>query len=137
MTLVTDSGGNLVLALVKEDGTIDTSPFSGTTLGTAPNVTTVIKDVNYFIIAAGQTAYVLGTVEIKAVGVDIQEGATLNGSGGGYPGGARRTSYDESGRENGSSPPSTNGRGEGGHWYIGGAGAGHGKLIYLLCFHST
>jgi len=132
LTITTDSTGNQVLAFVKEDGTIDSSLFSGTTLGTAPDVTTVIEDINYFIIPAGQTVNVLGIVEIKAVGVDIQEGATLNGNGGGYAGGARRTSYYESGRENGSSPPNTNGHGKGGYHDGGGAGAGHGKLLHLL-----
>ena len=138
MTLITEgSTGRLALALVKEDGTNDSSPFSGTTLGTGRGVTTVIEDINYFIIPAGQMVDVLGTVEIKAVGVDIQEGATLNGNSGGYNGGARRTSRDEPGRKNGSNPPNTNGRGQGGWRDTGGAGAGHGKLITLLCFHST
>ena len=67
---------------------------------------------------------VLGTVEVKAIGVDIQEGATLNGNGGGYAGGARRTSSGIGGRKNGSGP----GSGQGGYTYTGGAGAGHGKL---------
>jgi len=75
---------------------------------------------------------VLGTVEVKAIGVDIQEGAVLNGNGGGYTGGARRTSYDKPGRKNGSGP----GSGQGGWNYAGGAGAGHGKLIHLMYFHS-
>jgi len=130
LTITTDSTGNQVLAFVKEDGTIDSSRFSGTTLGTAPDVTTVIEDVNYFIIPAGQTVNVLGTLVVK--GIHMQIDGELNGSGGGYAGGARRTSYDESGRENGSSPPNTNGSGQGGWQYAGGAGAGHGKLIHLL-----
>ena len=55
-----------------------------------------------------------------------------NGNGGGFIGGARRTSNSWSGRKHGSGPPNTNGRGQGGFMYGGGAGAGHGKLIYLL-----
>ena len=136
------SAGNLTivdgeLVLIQSDGS--TSSFSSIlTIGTADtSVTTIIEDINYFIIPAGQTVNVLGTVEIKAVGVDIQEGATLNGNGGGYAGGARRTPYGQSGRKNGSSPPNTNGRGQGGYDYTGGAGAGHGKLIHLLRFNST
>ena len=71
----------------------------------------------------------MGKTIINAKRVVID--GTLNGNGGGYPGGARRTSDGESGRKNGSGPPSTNGRGEGGWVYLGGAGAGHGKFIYV------
>ena len=130
LTLITTTG-SLALALVKEDGTNDTSPFSGTTLGTGRGNTTVIEDINYFIIPAGQTVDVLGTVEIKAISVDIQEGAILNGNSGGYNGGARRTSSQESSRKNGSGP----GSGQGGWDYAGGAGAGHGKLLISCAFN--
>ena len=71
----------------------------------------------------------MGKTIINAKRVVID--GTLNGNGGGYPGGARRTSYDESDQKNGSGPPSTNGRGDGGFYYGGGAGAGHGKFIYV------
>ena len=91
MTIITDSTGNQVLALVKEDGTIDSSLFSGTTLGTAPDVTTVIEDINYFIIPAGQTVYVLGTLIVKAKGMQID--GELNGN---YGSGEWNSSIDGS-----------------------------------------
>ena len=99
------------------------------TLGTAFDVTTVFEDINYFIIPAGQTVNVLGDVQIKAVGIIIEEGATLNGNGatniGGYAGGERRSTWQESTQGNGDGP----GFGRGGHSYAGGSGAGHGKLV--------
>ena len=117
LTIITDSTGNQVLALVKEDGTIDSSRFSGTTLGTAPDVTTVIEDINYFIIPAGQTVYVLGTLIVKAKGMQID--GELNGNGGGYDGGV--------------SPLGTNGHGKNGSYsggVTGGGGGSHGKLLF-------
>ena len=124
-----------MLAFVKEDGTIDSSSFSGSTLGTAPNVTTVIEDVNYFTIAAGQTVNVLGTLIVK--GKRIQIDGTLNGSGGGYAGAVASTTALGAWALPGESPPDTNGHGTGGRGDSvgtdGGGGGSHGKLLFLMC----
>ena len=120
--LIAADNGNLIIIDINGIITDVSAQF-------APDVTTIVENINNFIIAASQTANILGTVEIKTVSAQID--GTLDGTGGGYEGGARRTSDSESGRENGSGPPSTNGRGEGGFLYGGGAGAGHGKFIYV------
>ena len=112
------------LVLIQSDGS--TSSFSSIlTIGTADiGVTTIIEDINYFIIPAGQTVNTLGKTEIKAVGIVIEEGATLNGSGGGYAGGAGNTDWQtRAGKGQGT------GGGQGGAYYGGGEGAGHGKLF--------
>ena len=111
------------MVLIQSDGS--TSSVSSTlTLGTADiSVTTIIEDINYFIIPAGQTVNTLGKFEIKAVGIVIEEGATFNGSGGGYAGAAGIQEFTRAGRGQGA------GGGQGGIMYGGGAGAGHGKLF--------
>ena len=123
--LIIDANGNLSL----NGNTNDPRFFDSTTLGTARDVTTTFENINNFIIAAGQTANILGTNIVKAKRILID--GTLNGNGGGYEGGARRTSYNSI-RNNGSGPPSTNGGGQGGRTYSGGAGAGHGKLVFVV-----
>ena len=125
--LIIDANGNLSL----NGNTNDPRFFDSTTLGTAHDAITTFENINNFIIAAGQIVNVLGTLIVKAKRTQID--GTLNGTGGGYAGGARRTSFDQSARKNGSGP----GSGQGGYQYTGGAGAGHGKLIHLLVFHST
>jgi len=125
--LIIDENGNLSL----NGNTNDSRFFNSTTLGTSRDATTTFEDINNFIIAPGQTVNVLGTLIVKSKRTQID--GELNGTGGGYVGGARRTSYDESSRENGIGP----GSGQGGYLYGGGGGAGHGKLVYLLCFRST
>ena len=120
--MIIDANGNLSL----NGNTNDPRFFDSTTLGTARDVTTTFENIDNFIIAPGQTVNVLGTLIVK--GIHMQIDGELNGNGGGYAGGARRTSYSQSGRKNGSGP----GSGQGGYLYGGGAGAGHGKLIHLL-----
>jgi len=136
LTLTTDSTGNQVLAFVKEDGTIDSSLFSGTTLGTARDVTTVIEDINYFIIPAGQTVDVLGTLIVYAKRTQID--GELNGTGGGYAGAVASTTANGARALPGESPSDTNGHGKGGRRYSGGSptgggGGSHGKLLFLMC----
>ena len=124
MTITTDSTGTQVLALVKEDGTIDSSRFTGSTLGTAPDVTTVIEDIDNFIIAPGQTVYVLGTLIVKAKRTQID--GTLNGNRGGYAGAAPNGGTGRTGE----SPSGTNGGGTGGsgsYYKAGGGGGSHGE----------
>jgi len=108
--------------------------FSGTTLGTAPDVTTVIEDVNYFIIAPGQTVNVLGTLIVKAKRTQID--GTLNGNGGGYAGAVASTTDYGANALPGESPPDTNGHGRGGlrstSGTSGGGGGSHGKLLFSL-----
>src|SRR6056300_1204287 len=76
------SAGDLIVA---ENGNLIIIDFNGiitdVSAQLARDAITTLENINNFIIAAGQTVDVLGTVEIKAVGVDIREGATLNGSG--------------------------------------------------------
>jgi len=136
LTLITDSQGSLLLAIVKEDGsglsTAYTLPFSGNTVGTAPDVTTVIEDINYFIIPAGQTMNVLGTFIVYAKRTQID--GTINGSGGGYVGAVASTTAWTTRALSGESPPDTNGHGQGGKFYTtkaGGGGGSHGKLFVL------
>ena len=120
--LTLDSNGNLII--IDFNGTI-----TDVSAQFARDVTTIIENINNFIIPAGRTGNVLGTIEIKSLVAQID--GTLDGNGGGYEGGARRTSNDQF-RNNGSGPPSTNGGGQGGWKYVGGAGAGHGKLVFVM-----
>jgi len=117
--MVVAENGNLIIININGTITDVSAQF-------ARDVITTIENIDHFIIPAGHTVNVLGTTIFNAKRIQID--GTLNGSGGGYAGGARRTSYDESGRNNGSSPPSTAGHGQGGWTLSGGAGAGHGKL---------
>jgi len=121
--LIAAQNGNLIL--INSYGVI-TDVSAQLALG----VTTTFENVNNFIIAAGQNVNVLGTLIVK--GIHMQIDGTLNGTGGGYSGGDRRASWHKAGRKNGRSPPNTNGQGQGGWYYTGGAGAGHGKLIHLF-----
>ena len=68
------SAGDLIIdanGIITLDGnpiTSDSRFFDSTTLGTARDAITTFENINNFIIHAGQTVNVLGTVEIKAVG---------------------------------------------------------------------
>ena len=122
--LIVADNGNLIL--INSNGII-----TDVSAQFARDATITFENINSFIIAPGQTVNVQGTLIVN--GKRIQIDGELNGSGGGYAGGSRRTSDSQSGRENGSSPPNTNGQGQGGWDHTGGAGAGHGKLCYISC----
>jgi len=119
--LIAAQNGNLIL--INSDGII-----TDVSAQFARDVTTTFENINNFYIASDQTVNVLGTMIVKSKHTQID--GTLNGSGGGYVGGVRRTSNGQSGRKNGSGP----GSGKGGWKYTGGAGAGHGKLIISCAF---
>ena len=86
--LIIDANGNLSL----NGNTNDPRFFDSTTLGTARGVTTTFENINNFIIAAGQTANILGTNIVKAKRIVID--GTLDGNGGGYPGAVATTTND-------------------------------------------
>ena len=121
--LIVADNGNLIL--INSNGII-----TDVSAQFARDATTTFENIHNFYIASGQTLNILGTMIVKAIRIQID--GELNGHGGGYAGGARRTSDSQSDRENGSSPPNTNGHGQGGWDDTGGAGAGHGKL-YISC----
>ena len=123
------ASGDLIL-----NGTTVSSLFSGNTLGTAYNATTIIDNIDTFIIPAGFTVNVLGTVIVEAAGQIVIDG-TLNGNGGGYVGAQAFNTNSGQRAQSGESPPDTNGHGRGGKEYVGhmsgGGGGGHGMC--LLC----
>ena len=124
------ASGDLIL-----NGTTVSSLFSGNTLGTAYNATTIIDNIDTFIIPAGAIVNVLGTVIVEAAGQIVIDG-TLNGDGGGYAG-AQESNTDYGWRaQSGESPPDTTGQGGGGRDNSGGGGGGHGKCLFccLLLF---
>jgi len=128
------SAGDLTLdaatgALTLNGDTNDSRFHDSTTLGTAYDDTVIFENIDNFIVPANTIINSLGTTIINAKRIVID--GTLNGNGGGFIGGARRTSYNSI-RNNGSGPPSTNGGGQGGRTYSGGAGAGHGKLVFVV-----
>ena len=111
--LIAAQNGNLII--IDSNGTI-----TDVSAQFARGNTTVIEDINYFIIPAGQTVNVLGTLIVKAKRTQID--GELNGSEGGYAGGV--------------SPPDTNGHGKNGMYggrATGGGGGSHGKLLFLNC----
>ena len=114
--------------------TSDSRFFDSTTLGTALDVTTTFENINDFIIAAGQTVNVIGTLIVKAKRTQID--GTLDGTGGGYVGAVAKQNNGNPGE----SPSDTNGHGTGGKEYAGnrsgGGGGSHGKLLVLMC-HAT
>ena len=126
--LILDENGNLSL----NGNTNDPRFFDPTTLGTAPDVTTTFENIDNFIIHAGQTVYVLGTLIVN--GKRIQIDGTLNGNGGGYAGGVATATDDGEFGNSGESPLDTNGHGRGGiraSRVTGGGGGSHGKLLLL------
>jgi len=141
------TAGNLTLdattgALTLNGSSNDSRFLTSTTLGLAHDVTTVFDNIDYFVIPAGKTVNFKGTIVIEANGIVIEEGATLDGNGGGYLG--AEASYMNNGERavNGTSPV-PNGHGGGGgilSQYSGGGGAGHGEcpicLIYFLLGNS-
>ena len=98
--LIIDANGNLSL----NGNTNDPRFFDSTTLGKARGVTTTFENINNFIIAAGQTANILGTNIVKAKRIVID--GTLDGNGGGYAGASAKRN---NGRKlaNPTNPPST------------------------------
>jgi hypothetical protein len=128
--LVADQNGQLTLG-----GVPLTSQYSATpgTIGTAFDATTTIDNVDNFIVPAGVSVNVLGKIIVRANRITID--GTLDGTGGGYPGGASENTALYGYAPYGSSPIGSNGEGGGG-WYTGGrsggGGAGHGKYIYSI-----
>jgi len=112
--LIAADNGNLIIIDINGIVTDVSAQF-------APDITTIIENINNFIIAAGQTANILGTNIVKAKRIVID--GTLNGNGGGYPGG--------SGSPSRGSSPVSNGYGGGGVSNSGrtpgGGGGGHGQ----------
>ena len=78
--MILDENGNLSL----NGNTNDSRFFNPTTLGTARDAITTFENINNFIIAPGQTVYVLGTLIVKSKRTQID--GTLNGNGRGYAG---------------------------------------------------
>ena len=118
--LVADSSGQLTL---NGNPISNLSLGNGNTLGTAYDAVTTINGVDQFIIPAGATVYLVGTVKIDARRAVID--GTLNGNGGGYPGGE--------------SPPDTSGHGKGGissgGSQSGGGGGSNGmSKLREVCF---
>jgi hypothetical protein len=123
--LVADENGQLTL-----DGVPLPSEYSTTsgTIGTAFNETTTIDNVDHFIVPAGVSVNVLGKIIVRANRITID--GTLDGTGGGYPGGASKNTALYGYAPYGSSPPDSNGEGGGGirtNSNTGGGGGGHGK----------
>jgi len=124
--LVADENGQLTL-----DGVPLTSEYSAAsgTIGIAFNATTTFDNVDHFIIPEGLTVDVLGKVIVRANRITID--GTLDGTGGGYPGGASEDTAYQGYAPYGSSPPDWNGEGGGGIYNsggrTGGGGGGHGK----------
>ena len=127
--LILDENGNLSL----NGNTNDPRFFDSITLGTAPDAITTFDDIDNFIIAAGQTVNVLGTLIVKAKRTQID--GTLNGDGGGYVGAVASTTANGARALSGESPSDTNGHGQGGTdgsgGNTGGGGGSHGKLLFL------
>ncbi|KAL7448689.1 hypothetical protein ACHAWC_001637, partial [Mediolabrus comicus] len=98
------------------------------TIGIAFNATTTIDNVDHFIVPAGVTVNMLGKIIVRANRITID--GTLDGTGGGYPGGASEVTPDYGYAPFGSSPPDSNGEGGGGTdgatGITGGGGGGHG-----------
>jgi hypothetical protein len=128
--LVADENGQLTLG-----GVPLTSEYSATsgTIGTAFDATTTFDNVDNFIVPTGVSVNVLGKIIIRANRITID--GTLDGTGGGYPGGESQATPYYGFAPHGSSPIGTDGKGGGG-WYTGGrsggGGAGHGKYIYSI-----
>ena len=95
--LTLDSNGNLII--IDFNGTI-----TDVSAQFARDVTTIIENINNFIIPASRTGNVLGTIEIKSLVAQID--GTLDGSGGGYAGASAKRN---NGRKlaNPTNPPST------------------------------
>ena len=129
--LVADQDGELTLGGIPLAS--EYSVASGT-IGTASDATTTIDNVDNFIIPAGVTIDVLGTVIVRAKHITIE--GILDGTGGGYPGGASEDTPTNGYAPYGESPPDSNGEGGGGirnsSGMTGGGGAGHGKYIYSI-----
>jgi hypothetical protein len=124
--LVADENGQLTLGGVPLPS--EYSAASGT-IGTAFNETTTFDNVDHFIVPAGVSVNVLGKIIVRANRITID--GTLDGTGGGYPGGASEDTSLYGYAPFGSSPAGSNGEGGGGIYEggfkTGGGGAGHGK----------
>jgi hypothetical protein len=126
--LVADENGQLTL-----DGVPLTSEYSTAsgTIGTAFDATTTFDNVDNFIVPAGVSVNVLGKIIVRANRITID--GTLDGTGGGYPGGASENTATNGYAPYGSSPAGSNGEGGGGIYSggdrTGGGGGGHGKYI--------
>ncbi|KAL7454489.1 hypothetical protein ACHAWC_008679, partial [Mediolabrus comicus] len=98
------------------------------TIGTAFDATTTIDNVDNFIVPAGVSVNVLGKIIVRANRITMD--GTLDGTGGGYPGGASEDTAINGYAPFGSSPPDSNGEGGGGiknsGGRSGGGGGGHG-----------
>ncbi len=129
--LVADENGQLTLGGVPL--TNITSQYSATsgTIGTAFDATTTFDNVDHFIVPAGVSVNVLGKIIVRANHITID--GTLDGTGGGYPGGASEVTDYRGYAPYGSSPAGSNGEGGGGirsaSGMTGGGGGGHGKYI--------
>ena len=125
--MILDENGNLSL----NGNTNDPRFFNSTTLGTAPDVTTTLENINNFIIEVGQNVNVLGTLIVYAKHTQID--GELNGTGGGYAGAVGHATDYEANALSGESPPDTNGHGTGGRrasgHNSGGGGGSHGKTF--------
>ena len=137
-----DSDGSAGDLIVAENGNLIIIDINGIITDVsaqfAPDVTTIIENINNFIIAAGQTVNILGTLIVK--GKHIQIDGALNGNGHGYVGAAAATTDYIAHALSGESPPDTNGHGTGGQNYgdhmSGGGGASHGELLFLSVEHT-
>ena len=130
--LVAGEDGGLTL-----DGVPLTSEYSteSGTIGTAIDATTTFDNVDNFFIPAGVTVNVLGKVIVRAKNITID--GTLDGTGGGFPGGPSDYTPSNGYAAYGESPPNSNGEGGGGisnsGGTTGGGGGGHGKYyIYFI-----
>ena len=130
--LVADQNGELMLG-----GVPLASQYSATsgTIGTAFDATTTFDNVDHFVVPAGVTVNVLGKVIVRANRITID--GTLDGSEGGYPGGASGPTGYQRYAAFGESPPNSNGEGGGGIYNsggrTGGGGGGHGKSTFFHC----
>ena len=88
-----DSDGSAGDLIVAENGYLIIIDINGIITDVssqfARDVTTTFENINNFIIAAGQTVNILGTLIVK--GKHIQIDGTLNGNGGGYLGAVATT----------------------------------------------
>ena len=132
--LIADQDGELTLGGVPLTD-LEYSVASGT-IGTAFDATTTIDNVDNFVIPDGVNVNVVGKFIIYAKNITID--GTLDGTGGGYPGGAATDVDNYSYAEFGSSPAGSYGEGGGGipnsYGNSGGGGAGHGVYSISL-FH--
>ena len=130
--MIVADNGNLIL--INNNGII-----TDVSAQFARDATTTLENINNFIIHAGQTAYVLGTLVVY--GKSIQIDGELNGTGGGFVGAIGHATASGARALSGESPPDTNGHGTGGEsssgTLAGGGGGSHGKLPNVLLLFCT